>query len=153
MEGIIALQEKEVEFEWGCQTAFADIPDKEFLEKMQEAGCTYIYFGFEQIEEQIGGKGKPVQLEKVEEVLAWCKEIELRAGVSLQFGLEGLGNYKETIDYIGELYSTGLITKNAIAININTPYPGTKEWLDMENKPDFNQELQRHPRFESAHQL
>ena len=153
MEGIIALQEKGTEFEWGCQTSFADIPNKESLEKMQQAGCSYIYFGFEQIEEQIGKKGKIVKLEKVEEVLAWCSEIDLRAGVSLQFGLEGLGDYKETVDYIGELYSTGLITKNSIAININTPYPGTKEWLDMENKPDFNQELQRHPRFESAHQL
>jgi selenocysteine lyase/cysteine desulfurase/radical SAM superfamily enzyme YgiQ (UPF0313 family) len=156
MEGIIALQEKEVEFEWGCQTAFADIPDKEFLEKMKQAGCTYIYFGFEQIEESIGGRGKPVQLEKVEEVLGWCKEIELRSGVSLQFGLggkEGSGEYKATVDYIGELYSSGLITKNSIAININTPYPGTEEWLKMEDKPDFNQELQRHPRFESAHQL
>ncbi|MFA6253594.1 MAG: aminotransferase class V-fold PLP-dependent enzyme [Patescibacteria group bacterium] len=153
MDGIINLEKQDLKFEWGCQTTFADIPSQEFLEKMQQAGCTYIYFGFEQIEEQIRGKGKKVKTKKVEEVLAWCKEINLRTGISLQFGLEGLGNYKETIDYIAELYSAGLLNKNSIAININTPYPGTKEWLDLEKKPDFNQKLERHPRFESANQL
>lgn len=153
MDGIIGLKPRGIKFEWGCQTAFADIPDREFLQKMQTAGCSYIYFGFEQLEEKIHGRGKKVELKKVEKVLSWCKEIDLRAGVSLQFGLEGLGNFKETIDYVGRLYEAGLLNKNSIAININTPYPGTKDWLDLEKKPDFNQRLIRHPRFESAHQL
>ena len=45
------------------------------LEKMQDAGCTYIYFGFEQLEGDSGKKGKPVRLAKVEQVLSWCSEL------------------------------------------------------------------------------
>ncbi|HRY63557.1 MAG TPA: radical SAM protein, partial [Patescibacteria group bacterium] len=156
LNGIIDLAEKGRSFEWGCQTTFTDIPSKEFIDKMKEAGCSYIYFGFEQLEEEISKGGKKIKLEKVVEVLGWCKSSDIRAGVSLQFGLEGIGDYQQTIDYITDLYKQGLISENSIAININTPYPGTKEWLDLSKKgvlPDFSQQLKRHPRFESANQL
>src|SRR3989344_7139660 len=100
LDEIISLQEREVRFEWACQTAFADIPRRDFLEKMKKGGCTYIYFGFEQLEEAVEGRRKQVDPRQVEKVLLWCKELGIRTGVGFPIGPAGVGGYKKTICYI-----------------------------------------------------
>ncbi len=185
LEKIIKLkqQDSKVKFDWGCQTAFEDIPDADpengdLLEKMKDAGCTYIYFGFEHInfgvkseKEAQGKKAKVVDSKHAKQVLERCKQLGIEVGISLQFGLESLDDdkkTKETISFVAGLYADGLLGKGTIAININTPYPGTQEWFNLMKKqlekvkdaqegrnfdPNYNEELIRHFRFESAHQL
>ncbi len=56
------------------------------------------------------------------------------------------------------MHRQGVLAKNSVALNINTPYPGTEEWVELMKRsdkrlPDFREKLQRHPRFETAHQF
>ncbi len=165
---MIEKRKEGVAFEWGCQTTIKDV-DPELLHKMHEAGCTYIYFGLEQAEP---GEGKVQKVivalptlkgitwaEQFRLVCAWCKDANIRVGTSLQFGLtETPDQRKGTIDLVAEMYREGILANNSVALNINTPYPGTEEWVELMKRsekrlPDFRERLQRHPRFETAHQF
>lgn len=156
-------------FEWGCQTTIRSVDPKirpGLLEKMAEAGCTYIYLGVEQAEpnvEHIQKASKfPIHkrswVEAFKEVCLTAKKVGIRIGCSLQFGLgETPDQWQKTISLIKEMYEGGFIAKNSVAININTPYPETEEWIKLAKKegelPDYRERLRRHPRFETAHQF
>ncbi|MBU1082837.1 aminotransferase class V-fold PLP-dependent enzyme [Patescibacteria group bacterium] len=161
MEKIINLNKTEQKLEWGCQTTFADIPNRALLEKMSEAGCSYVYFGFEQLfpeGEKVSSRAKEVKLGKVREVLSWCQELEIRTGLSLQFGLEGASDWQEIIDAVANLDSDNLIARESVAINIRTVYPGTLDWLELMKEgrqneiPDYSQPPTGtlHPRLETS---
>lgn len=162
LDALISLKNEGVSYEWGCQTTFVDVTGIEQLRKMKEAGCSYIYFGFEELEvmdptKKTRGYDKDQWKARVEEVLGWCQETDIRAGVSIQVGLSGDANYSETIGYVANLYHEGLISKNCVGLNINVTFPGTKQFVELirdgQIPPDFNQKLKRHPDFETAHQL
>jgi selenocysteine lyase/cysteine desulfurase/radical SAM superfamily enzyme YgiQ (UPF0313 family) len=159
-------ERKEDYIEWGCQTTITDL-DEDLVIKMGKAGCTYIYLGIENfgikgssmIEKTRTLKGERTWEEQFIEVAKWCKKANIRVGTSLQFGIDDSPKQrKNTIDLIGKYYKEGLIAKNCVSLNINTPYPGTKQWLRLlktiEIKmPDYRERLLRHPRFETAHQF
>lgn len=162
LDALISLKEKGVEFEWGCQTTFIDVRDQALLQKMKDAGCSYIYFGFEELEmmdptKKTKGLDKETWKRRVEEVLSWSKGAGIRSGISVQLGLRGEEDFSETIDYVADLYERELITKNSIGLNINVTLPGSRQYVDLlrdgEVPPNFNQKLNRHPDFETAHQL
>lgn len=179
LDEIIKLGQGEqgTKFEWGCQTAFDNIPNQEIIKKMKEAGCTYIYFGFEQIERDIPGRGakklvlkqawhgavtREEKIKHIETILDWCKKEGIRVGTSLQFGLKQEEKYQETIDVVADLYKRGLIMKHGVALNINSPIPGSQQFTDvmidkaagrLVKEPDYKQQLQRHELFESGHQF
>lgn len=145
-----------LKLEWGCQSTFESIRSKQFLAKMKEAGCTYVYFGIEELGVQAGEGAKAVDAKKAEQVLRWCQDLGIRTGLSLQFGLGEDGSAEATVDYVAGLQEEGLVADGCVALNVNTPYPGTKQWLEMAKEgkiPDFSDPMYRHPRFESAHQL
>ena len=132
----------------------------EILQKMKNSGCSYIYFGFEQLEEfeavKKFGSNKEKWTQRVESVLASCEGISIRAAVSIQLGLRQQTEYKETLDYVAHLYKQGLLYKGSVALNINVPFPGTEQWNRLAEEgqlSDFNTQLVRHPRFETAHNL
>lgn len=156
--------------EWGCQTTITQL-DKDLVKKMADAGCTYIYFGLEQadpddksgIQKVDTYKKKSTSLEtwreKFNEVAGWCQEAGVRVGTSLQFGLgEKEEKINETLDFLADCWRKGMIAKNSIALNINTPYPGTKQWINLikdekKDLPSFEEKLKRHPRFETCTQF
>lgn len=148
--------------EWGCQTTIVKI-DQNLIKQMSEAGCTYIYFGFEQIGAKID-KTKSFTREnewgdKFKEVAKWCKDAGIRIGVSLMFGLEETPEQRiKTLDFIAHLYKNGYIEKNTVSLNINTPIPATNQWIKLtkkegDNLPDYKDRLKRHHRFETCHQF
>ena len=133
---------------------------------MAEAGCTYIYLGVEQAEPDIDHVQKASKFpihrkswsETFEEVCCAAKEAGIRVGCSLQFGLEETPDqWQKTIDLVKKMYEQGCIARNSVAININTPYPETEEWIKLAKKegelPDYREKLKRHPRFETSHQF
>lgn len=145
--------------EWGCQTTIVDV-DEKLIKQMAQAGCTYIYFGFEQLGLKIDkAKSTDNWSEKFEEVAKWCKDAGIRMGVSLMFGLDETKELrKETLDLMADYYKNGYVERNSVSLNIDTPYPGTKQWIELAKKegydlPDYRKKLERHPRFETCHQF
>ena len=62
----------------------------------------------------------------------------------------------KTIDLVKKC-NAGYIGTNSVAININTPYPETEQWIKLAKQegdlPDYREKLKRHPRFETSHQF
>ncbi|MFD4475664.1 B12-binding domain-containing radical SAM protein [Streptomyces sp. NPDC058471] len=153
-------------FEWGCQTTVNDV-DRDLLLRMAGAGCTYVYFGVESAEPDAARVQKVRQLllvsetdwtERFRNVAHWCREAGVRVGTSLQFGLgETTEQRLLTLDLIAELHQDGCIPDGCVALNVNSPYPGTRQWLQMLQSgaalPDYREKLVRHPAFETAHQF
>ncbi|MFC8124231.1 B12-binding domain-containing radical SAM protein [Streptomyces sp. NPDC057302] len=153
-------------FEWGCQTTVNDV-DRDLLGRMAAAGCSYVYFGVESAEPDAERVQKVRQLllvaqtdwtERFRSVAHWCREAGIRVGTSLQFGLgETTEQRLLTLDLIAELHRAGCIPDGCVALNVNSPYPGTRQWLQMLQSgvalPDYREKLVRHPAFETAHQF
>ncbi|MEW1925355.1 radical SAM protein [Streptomyces sp. NPDC088360] len=153
-------------FEWGCQTTVNDV-DRDLLRRMAAAGCSYVYFGVESAEPDAVRVQKVRQLLLVSEsdwtgrfrsVAHWCREAGIRVGTSLQFGLGETAEQRlMTLDLIAELHRAGCIPDGCVALNVNSPYPGTRQWLQMLQSgatlPDYREKLVRHPAFETAHQF
>ncbi|MGW7256486.1 B12-binding domain-containing radical SAM protein [Streptomyces sp. NPDC054834] len=152
--------------EWGCQTTVNDV-SRDLLRRMAGAGCSYVYFGVESAEPDTVRVQKVRQLllvseadwtERFRDVAHWCREAGIRVGTSLQFGLgETPGQRLRTLDLIAELHREGCIPDGCVALNVNSPYPGTGQWLQMLRSgaelPDYREKLVRHPAFETAHQF
>ncbi|WP_031064535.1 B12-binding domain-containing radical SAM protein [Streptomyces sp. NRRL WC-3742] len=153
--------------EWGCQTTINDVtPDT--LRAMAQAGCSYIYFGVESAEPDNVAVQKVRQLRVLATPVDWatrfrevahlCRDLGIRVGTSLQFGLGETERQRlNTLDLIAELHGSGCIPDGCVALNINSPYPGTGQWLEMIHSgaelPDYRVKLERHPGFETAHQF
>ncbi|MEK7591753.1 MAG: aminotransferase class V-fold PLP-dependent enzyme [Patescibacteria group bacterium] len=160
--------------EWGCQTTINDL-NEQLVAKMAKAGCSYIYFGFEQASAekshiQKAEKTRSLELpvlqdggdepwtERFRRVASWCKKNNVRVGTSLQFGLgEAEEDRRHTIDVVAQLVDEGMIPDGSVALNINALYPGTVQWIRAMKTggelPDYRDRLERDPRFETAHQF
>jgi radical SAM superfamily enzyme YgiQ (UPF0313 family) len=154
--------------EWGCQTTINDVTPP-VLERMAAAGCTYIYFGIESARPGTDQVQKVRQLRvltgeddwaiRFKRVARWCHDAGIRVGTSLQFGLgESPEHRDQTMELVADLYRSGYIAKGCVALNINAPYPGTEQWVQLMGRadrrlPDYREKLVRHPAFETAHQF
>ncbi|GAA1024931.1 MULTISPECIES: B12-binding domain-containing radical SAM protein [Amycolatopsis] len=153
--------------EWGCQTTINDV-DAALLRQLSEIGCSYVYFGVESAEPDPASVQKVRQLRvlpaatnwsaRFREVAKWCHEAGVRVGTSLQFGLgETREQLIETVELIAEMHRCGYIPDGCVALNINSPYPATRQWLELLKSgrpmPDYREKLKRHPSFETAHQF
>ncbi|MDT0262303.1 B12-binding domain-containing radical SAM protein [Jatrophihabitans lederbergiae] len=153
--------------EWGCQTTINDL-DEAMVGRMADSGCTYIYFGLESAEPTPDAVQKVLQLrrtnarlswsERLREVAGWCRAAGVRIGTSLQFGLgESSAERMTTLRLVAELHREGLMPDGCVALNVNSPYPGTRQWLGLLGKrdplPDYRHRLLRHGGFETAHQF
>jgi len=154
--------------EWGCQTTINDV-SRDLLARMAAAGCTYIYFGLESASPSRAAVHKVVGLRtavanrdwghRFKRVATWCQEYGIRVGTSLQFGLnESPAERRATIDLLAELRRQGCLAPGCVALNVNSPYPGTLQWVELLVRgtgpmPDYRQSLVRHPMFETAHQF
>ncbi|MBS2546758.1 radical SAM protein [Catenulispora sp. NL8] len=169
LTGFLDLLEKrdpDTGIEWGCQTTINDI-DETMLHRMAANGCSYIYFGLESAAPQETSVQKVQQLrvltgatdwaDRLRQVAHWCREAGVRIGTSLQFGLgETWEERVQTMDLVAELHKDGCIPEGCVSLNINSPYPGTRQWLRMLKSggpmPDYRSRLIRHQAFETAHQ-
>ncbi|MEH1098485.1 B12-binding domain-containing radical SAM protein [Micromonospora sp. CPCC 205561] len=153
--------------EWGCQTTINDV-DEKLLHRMGRTGCSYIYFGVESAQPDAERVQKVQRLrllaeptdwtEQFRRVARWCRAAGVRVGTSLQFGLGETDEQRvRTLQLIADMHREGCIPDGCVALNINSPYPGTRQWLDLMRSdaplPDYRDKLERHPAFETAHQF
>jgi radical SAM superfamily enzyme YgiQ (UPF0313 family) len=165
LDAMLAHRHSQGWLEWGCQTTVIDL-DANLVTRMADAGCTYIYIGVESVRPQAQVVQKARRAQRTGEtwatllqrVAGWCSQAGIRVGTSLQFGLgETPEDRAETLELIARLYEQGAIAQGCVALNINAPYPGTDQWIQLSRSssgplPDYAQRLVRHPAFETAHQ-
>ncbi|MFQ6020440.1 MAG: B12-binding domain-containing radical SAM protein [Candidatus Aenigmatarchaeota archaeon] len=101
----------------------ADKVTRRFLEKMKKAGCIYIAYGIESGDQSVLDKiPKAETLEDIRRAVKLTKEVGIPVCGFIMFGL--FGDTKETmqktIDFTKEL------DLDFVAVNLTTPYPGTK---------------------------
>ncbi|MEU6556260.1 B12-binding domain-containing radical SAM protein [Streptomyces sp. NPDC046915] len=153
--------------EWGCQTTINDL-DGPMLRRMADSGCTYVYFGVESAMPEPAQVHKVLQLgttsagtswaARLQQVAGWCRDAGVRIGTSLQFGLgESPADRTNTLQMVADLHQDGLVPDSCVSLNINSPYPGTRQWVRMlggdDPMPDYRERLVRHHAFETAHQF
>ncbi|MFH1721206.1 MAG: radical SAM protein [Candidatus Altiarchaeota archaeon] len=119
---------RNVDITWTCY-ARADSVTKPLLQKMREAGCWNIFFGFESGDQQLlDNINKGITLADIRNANRWCKEVGIEVRASFMIALPGetpeLG--QKTIDFAKEL------NPEYAQFCITTPYPGTKLFDDAE---------------------
>jgi len=119
---------------WGCQTR-ADIihNNSELLDIMKKAGCIYVYFGVESLDEGVLKKmcKDIINPQQIIEGIRQTRNEGMHVGISLVFGLEGEdeNSIRGTIRGVAELLEPAEDPSSrvsCISINIATVYPGTK---------------------------
>lgn len=134
--------------------------DREMLLAMKKAGYYKLRIGIETASEKVAREAlrKRIDLEKLEEILAWAKELGIKMYGTFTFGAMGATKKEDekTLNLIKKLLSRGLLYD--FQRSINTPLPGTpfykwaekndyllsKDWNDYDggtvvvNLPGYN---------------
>ena len=138
-------------FQWGAQftidmflPCYSESEIKSVLSDMKEAGCSYIYIGVESLSEEVVAEIDKCQgrgdhgswVDRVRIALELIHEADIRAGVSVIFGLPGetKETIEETIVNVEKLIKDGLIF--IASPNILTYHPATP--LGMQQSCDYN---------------
>jgi magnesium-protoporphyrin IX monomethyl ester (oxidative) cyclase len=125
-EKICDLMIKEnLNFKWDTPNGVAAFAlNKNLVRKMKDAGCYKINIGVESGNQQTLNKiiKKPLNLEKAEEIINYCREIGIDCGIFLILGMPG-----DTIKNMWDSYKFAKKVKiyNPF-ISIATPYPGSE---------------------------
>ncbi|MEA1876995.1 MAG: radical SAM protein [Bacteroidota bacterium] len=115
----------EFDLKWECEIR-ADTVDKELLTIMRDAGCCYIDVGMETVDPVLlTNLHKNVDVEQLEQVLVWCRELTIKAKVFFIFGHPGqsFGSCLKDLDYIKK--NRKKIDYIAASIGMRI-YPGTR---------------------------
>jgi radical SAM superfamily enzyme YgiQ (UPF0313 family)/ligand-binding sensor protein len=148
---------QDMKFVWGCQTRADTVHDK-LLKAMVSAGCVYVYFGIESLNQETLEKMCKGIIGGPEGIRMGAKKTRaegLNIGLSLVFGLEGenVGRTMESLrDMLKERGAPGSRV-SCVSINLATIYPGTKlEERMLARKmnyaiPDFDEKpkFDKHP--------
>ncbi len=137
-----------LKFVWGCQTR-ADVVHEKLLKAMISAGCKYVYFGIESLNnETLKKMGKNIAPEDIVSGVKRTRAEGLNVGFSLVFGLEG-ENVEETMKSLRKLLNEPGAPSSkvsCVSINLATIYPGTKLEERMKKMgngiPDFDEKPQ-----------
>ena len=116
------LIEKKLDVKWSCMGDAINLTE-ELVALMAESGCVGIKFGVETgSSRMIKDLGKPVNLEKVKEVVRWCAAVKIKTHATFALGLLGEDerSAEETLLYLEDLGT------DTIQVSIATPFPGTK---------------------------
>jgi radical SAM superfamily enzyme YgiQ (UPF0313 family) len=112
-------------------TARADTLDLETLHAMKEAGLAVIKFGLDSTSWEIADLcGTGLQIEKVDQAIAWCRQIGLKFHLTFTFGLPG--ETKETIEQIIQ-YAIDR-SPDFCQFFLPTPLPGTRQFRLLKEK-------------------
>ena len=118
-EGII---KNKLDISWSCASRVDNL-DFSTLKKMKEAGCYVLSFGIESGSEEILRRiKKGITLEKVKEVVRWCKKLDIRTRGYFIIGFPG-----ETAETINKtLKFAKELDLDYFMLSIMTPYPNTE---------------------------
>jgi radical SAM superfamily enzyme YgiQ (UPF0313 family) len=108
---------KKLGVEWGAQVYLRAL-SRDWLAKLRDHGCMYVYTGMESASTEVlngigkGGFSSEMALDR----LAWCRDLDLRVGISIMFGaidlngrvLETPRTVSETVALTQKIIQTGL---------------------------------------------
>ena len=133
---------------WTC-TAHPAHLDREVLARMKRAGCGGVDIGMESADpEMLLRIGKGVTVERVLDVLAWCRDLGIHAIVNLMFGWPDesdaeLGATLTFLERVGDPrvgLAAGLNARGVVV-----PYPGTPIYDDNHQRFGFTEWWTREP--------
>ncbi|HEY5946273.1 MAG TPA: radical SAM protein, partial [Kofleriaceae bacterium] len=121
---------------WTC-TAHPAHLDRDVLADMKRAGCSGVDIGMESADpDMLVRIGKGVTVERVLDVLAWCKELDIHTVVNLMFGWPDETD-AELDATIGFLDRAAPIAGGFNARGVVVPYPGTKIYAQNHERFGF----------------
>jgi radical SAM superfamily enzyme YgiQ (UPF0313 family) len=123
------ILQRKLKIKWSCMGSIVNLTE-ETIRLMSESGCIGIKFGVESGSEKVlSSIGKPVDLEKVREVIRHCRGHGIKTQAAFIFGLLG-----ETKDDISKTITfTRTLAADSVQMSIATPFPGTR-FFDMAKK-------------------
>lgn len=126
MNRVKKLCEFIIEKKMNIQFAFETRPElltTESIDLLKKAGCSAINFGIEDINSEILKKisRKPVDPQKILEIITYCEKIGIRASCFFILGLPGSSKAttEENIAFSKKLFAS------QVEYKVATPYPGT----------------------------
>jgi radical SAM superfamily enzyme YgiQ (UPF0313 family) len=124
---------RETRWNWGCETRIDQV-NEAVLRQLKDAGCSYIYFGVESVNDGIlRDMHKGQRRNRVQHTLDAIEKVDLRVGLSLMFCApnmernqtnESRETFEDTITFFKERVARGNICN--ISTNIATYYPGSE---------------------------
>ena len=118
-------------FEWWCQSRVDQI-DEEMIDAMAETGCSQLLYGVESGNQEVLKKiGKNIKLEQVLKVMEYTayKKLHIQCSFIVGHYCDTRETMNETIKMIEYIYDK---FRADIAIYINTPFPGTVQYINRE---------------------
>lgn len=110
-----------------CAMGRADTSSREALEAMKRAGLVGIKFGVETGDAEMMKRiRKHLDLGKVRQAVAWCKELGI--GTHLTFSFGGPGETRETAEKTINLALE--LDPDTVQFSLMTPFPGTSMFTD-----------------------
>lgn len=138
----LEMQERQLKISWAAMCD-AIVTTREMIKAMSEAGCVTAMFGLESADPAILKRiGKPLDLEKLKDVLKWCHEFGIETHVTNCYGMTG-----DTIETMKKTHEfTKRLDVDSLQCSIAIPYPGTrfydeaqeKGWLVTTNWDEFD---------------
>ncbi len=125
---------------WTCYSR-VDTVTKELLQKMVDAGCWNIFFGFESGDQRLLDiLGKGITLQQIRDANQWCKDVGISVRASFMIALPGEtpSLAQKTIDFAKEL------SPDYAQFCITTPYPGTKLFREAKKWGKLNKNFSRY---------
>jgi len=105
--------------------------DKNVLREMYLSGCIGIKFGVESGSPVVlASLGKPVNLDKVKNIVKWCRYYRIKTHATFSLGLftDTEETLIETVEFIKHL------DVDTIQVSISTPFPGTEFYDKAKNE-------------------
>jgi len=126
--------ERKMNFTWGCFCRVTNF-NYEIAKAMKDSGCEVIQFGVESGNQVVlNSVRKKVTLEEIEFAIISAKKAgisQITCGFIIGHSEDTEVTINETIEFGVKLAKLGA---TRLAISILTPYPGTEEFNEMENK-------------------
>ncbi len=116
------LLARKLNVSWSCMGDAINLTE-DTVKLMAQSGCIGIKFGVESgSPRMLASLGKPVNLEKVKQVIEWCARYRIKTHATFSLGLYGddMESIKETLTFMHSMDS------DTIQVSICTPFPGTK---------------------------
>jgi len=113
---------RKLNIKWSCMGDAINL-DEELVYLMAKSGCIGIKFGVENAHYEVLKKiNKTVNIQKVRNLVNWCKKFGIKTHATFCFGL--LGETKDSM--IQTLIFAKSLDVDSIQFSIATPYPGTE---------------------------
>jgi radical SAM superfamily enzyme YgiQ (UPF0313 family) len=128
--GICREIKDRLQVRWSCMGNVTPM-NEEMVEAMANAGCVGLKFGVESGDIKISKKiGKPVDFEKIDQVIRWCAERGIKTHATFTFGL--LGETRKSME--NTLKFAQKLDVDSVQFSITTPFPGTRFYDEVKLK-------------------